>query len=44
MTVIIARSICSAGEGTVGYLHASWAVGALLAGGAPERALPPAAT
>jgi MFS family permease len=34
MTVIIALDLLGRGEGTVGYLHASWAVGALLAGGA----------
>ena len=34
MTVIIALDLLGRGEGSVGYLHASWAVGALLAGGA----------
>ena len=34
MVVIIALDLLGKGEGTVGYLHASWAIGALIAGGA----------
>ncbi|MCE3265631.1 MAG: transporter [Solirubrobacterales bacterium] len=33
MVVIIALDLLGRGEGTVGYLHASWAIGALIAGG-----------
>jgi MFS family permease len=34
MVVIIALDLLGGEEGTVGYLHASWAIGALIAGGA----------
>ena len=34
MAVIIVLDLLGKGEGTVGYLHASWAIGALIAGGA----------
>jgi MFS family permease len=34
MVVLIALDLLGEGEGTVGYLHASWAIGALIAGGA----------
>jgi MFS family permease len=34
MAVLIALELLGKGEGTVGYLHASWAIGALIAGGA----------
>ena len=34
MVVLIALDLLGEGEGSVGYLHASWAIGALIAGGA----------